>query len=208
MIMRDAIRLNYALDANIGAFIAFKGPSQPEFDVWRLLATMVEGTGFRLQELARILLVDICWALGSNEHSVFVGKAIDGVTGDPDEPFWFNWPKLGEASPDQPAFTVSDDVWHFFPKSISDLWQLFETHPGASATPDPTKRCLCVGKGQDDFEIVVTEPDAKIEPLCRSFARRFDIGAHRVPLETWQREFLIRYRRVVRQRSNASDIWR
>lgn len=208
MIARSAIRLDYALDPEAGAFISFTCPAQPNFDVWKILETVIEGTGFRLEELDRILRVDICWALGSNDRGIYVGKAIVGIVGDPEVPFWFNWPQFDKAFPDQPAYVAREDLWHFFPRTKADLWQLFEAHRDASAIPDPSRRNLCVGRGQDDFEIAVTGADAKVESCCLAFAKRFGIATRRVALDQWQCDYLVAYRRRTEDEPLYTDLWR
>jgi hypothetical protein len=128
--------------------------------------------------------------------------------GDPESPFFFNWPLLKEAFPDQPAYVAREGIWHFFPLTIADLWQLFEAHRGASAIPDPARRGLCVGRGQDDFEIAVTSPDKRIESCCTAFSKRFDIKTRLVLMNEWQREFLLEYRHHTEVTPSYTDLWR
>lgn len=164
----------------------------------RPLYSPIQNFGIRDNELAIVIRVLTAWHFGAAELGLFQGIVVledprpaelaEGPAIRRSSLLGGEWPKPDEAKSTDPTWTEVGGKWFFFPRTITDLWDVLSTYDLSVVYPDHGSARPNLWRGHDEWDMEVAGSPPLIMGVVERVARRLNIPLVRVEPTDWQRD--------------------
>lgn len=167
----------------------------------RPLFAPITDLGIRDHELGVLIRVLTTWFLGVGQSGLFEGVVV--VFPDPADvgrdpvirrpgPQRGNWPSAEHALSTEPTWVAVGEIWYMFPRTKTDLWELFCTYERLVAYPKQGAVRPWVAMGEDEWEMEVAGPVPQTLRAVQSVADALRLSMTKINAPGRQPDSLIR----------------
>ncbi len=191
MVIRKSVSL-FAAECPGGAYF-WLAEHPGEIELRPPLYEPIASVGIRDHELSAALRALTAWHLGVAEDGLFQGVIAAAATGEDiaTGPLNGKWPSADRATFTEPTWTTVGEVMYCFPRTKTDLYELFVAIPSCVAYPDHGRARPLVWRGDDDWDMAVIGTPPLIMDLVSKVACTLGVPLLPGNSESWMRDMIL-----------------